>query len=135
MTETGTVTTDTAFDHYRTIYYSEDLNRLAHNITLWRKGKGFVSPGDITGPIDEDYAKELTNADLMIGRVMLMVTELAEAAEAVRKNDRENFGEELADCIIRILDTCGACDIDIADILYRKMVKNEGRPYKHGKVA
>lgn len=120
---------------YKAIYHLGALNQLATNITLWRKGKGFTSPEDIDGPVDDTIAKQITNADLMLGRIMLMVSELSEACEAVRKGDKEHFAEELADCVIRILDTCGACDIDIAEHVYRKMVVNESRPFKHGKSA
>ncbi len=39
--------------------------------------------------------------------LMLMVTELAEAIEAVEKGDAANFREELADLMIRVGDTVG----------------------------
>ena len=41
--------------------------------------------------------------------------------------------EELADCIIRILDYCGGRDMDIEKALEDKIKVNKSRPYKHGK--
>ncbi len=66
-------------------------------------------------------------------KLMLCVTELAEACEAVRDADFEGFKEELADTIIRVLDICGACGIDIEDEVARKMFKNRARPRLHGR--
>lgn len=40
---------------------------------------------------------------------------------------------EMADIIIRVLDFCGANDIDIEKAVAEKMAYNESRPYKHGK--
>ena len=67
--------------------------------------------------------------------LMLIVTELAEAMEAHRKQDNPNFKEELADAFIRLLDLCGGLKIDIEDEIYQKSVKNKNRPYKHGKIC
>ena len=67
--------------------------------------------------------------------LMLIVTELAEAMEGHRKNDQENFKEELADAFIRLLDLCGGLGIDIEEEIYQKSVKNKARPYKHGKIC
>ena len=64
--------------------------------------------------------------------LMLITTELAEAAEAARKGDKENFAEELADACIRIFDTCGALGIDLEKAILDKMVFNEKRPIRHG---
>ncbi len=67
--------------------------------------------------------------------LMLIVTELAEAMEAHRIQDEENFREELADTFIRLLDLCGGLKIDIEEEIYTKALKNKKRPYKHGKIC
>jgi NTP pyrophosphatase (non-canonical NTP hydrolase) len=67
--------------------------------------------------------------------LMLIVTELAEAMEAHRKQDDANFKEELADSFIRLLDLCGGLGIDIEEEIYQKSIKNKNRPYKHGKIC
>jgi len=66
-------------------------------------------------------------------RLMLIVSELAEAQEGLRHNNRENFKEELADVCIRVFDLCGGLDIDLEAEIIKKMKKNKDRPYKHNK--
>ena len=67
--------------------------------------------------------------------LMLIVTELAEAMEAHRVQDKANFNEELADTFIRLLDLCGGLKIDIEEEINKKYLKNKSRPYKHGKIC
>lgn len=67
--------------------------------------------------------------------LMLVVTELAEAMEAHRKQDDVNFKEELADTLIRLFDLCGGMGIDIESEIMKKCEKNKNRPYKHGKIC
>ena len=67
--------------------------------------------------------------------LMLIVTELAEAMEAYRIQDNENFKEELADAFIRLFDLCGGLNVDIAKQITKKVEKNKTRPYKHGKIC
>jgi len=66
-------------------------------------------------------------------RLMLITGEVAEAHEALRKNDRTNFAEELADIVIRVADLCGGLGIDLEKEIITKMAKNKLREYKHGK--
>lgn len=65
--------------------------------------------------------------------VMLIVTELAEAVEAHRKDEWHMVREEIADAFIRLGDLCGEYKIDIEAEVDRKMKINAGRPTKHGK--
>ncbi|MFH1360528.1 MAG: nucleotide pyrophosphohydrolase [Candidatus Omnitrophota bacterium] len=67
--------------------------------------------------------------------LMLIVTELAEAMEAHRLQNKENFKEELADTFIRLFDLCGGLRIDIQKEILRKADINKKRPYKHGKIC
>lgn len=90
-------------------------------------------------------------------KMMLMVSELVEAHEELRKgrgvtetyyptasgqtryeNDGKLFKpegvpSELADAVIRVLDFCGAEGIDLAGIIEEKLAYNATRGYKHGK--
>ncbi len=76
-------------------------------------------------------------------KVMLVVTEMAEAVEAHRrwlarstvpsKQIQEDIAEELVDALIRILDIAHSLDLDFVTALCRKMDVNDRRPHLHGK--
>lgn len=42
------------------------------------------------------------------------------------------FPTELADIVIRVFDLAGALNIDLEEVILRKMAYNETRPYRHG---
>lgn len=77
-------------------------------------------------------------------RMMLLVTEIAEAFEDFRCNipitqttyaidgKPEGVPSELADVVIRIADTCGKYGIDLEDIILKKLDYNATRPQMHG---
>lgn len=97
------------------------LNAFAEYITDWREGKGF--------PMSDFHAEP----EGLLGKLMLVVSEVGEAAEAVRKNDYDNFAEEIADAMIRIMDLASANQVDLEREITSKMATNELRPYRHGK--
>jgi NTP pyrophosphatase (non-canonical NTP hydrolase) len=66
-------------------------------------------------------------------KLMLIVTELAEVFEDIRKDNEEHEGEEVADVLIRLLDYASWRGIDLDHEVTRKMEINQARPYKHGK--
>lgn len=68
-----------------------------------------------------------------LGALMLIVTEIAEAAEDLRDDNKEHHAEEMADAVIRILDYCEGYDVPLEKAMVEKMQKNEGRPAKHGR--
>lgn len=75
------------------------------------------------------------DVNVQLAKLMLMVTEVAEAAEDVRTGNREHLGEELADIVIRVGDFCGALGVNLGDKVFQKQQKNEKRVYMHGKLA
>ena len=70
-------------------------------------------------------------------RLMLVVTEVAEAFEAIRESREDaipfNFAEEIIDTLIRLFDLAFAYGIDVGKVLEHKMKLNAARPHKHGK--
>lgn len=99
-------------------YNNRSLNQWATDIAEWRERKGFTT--------------EWAN---VMEKLMLVVTELAEAAEAYRKQDEHNFKEEIGDAMIRLFDLAGSLGIDLEKEIGDKMLYNETRPNKHGKIC
>ena len=91
------------------------MNQLAHEIAEYRESKGFV-----------------TSWENMPEKLCLVHSEVSEALEAYRKDDRANFAEEIADTIIRCLDITGTLGIDIEAEIQKKMERNRNREYRHG---
>lgn len=87
---------------------------------------------------------ELFKEEIMSSKLMLMVSELAETLEEIRKGKDptevyesaggkpEGVPIELADTIIRIFDLAERHNVDLAKAIHHKMVYNERRSYKHG---
>ncbi len=65
-------------------------------------------------------------------KLMLIVSEVSEAVEGFRNDDKANFEEELADIVIRTLDMASRLDIDIEGSVLKKLEKNSKRSFKHG---
>jgi len=78
--------------------------------------------------------------------LMLVVTELGEACEALRHDNRQNtssvlkmkwskdtFEDELADAVIRICDLAQSESIDLEWQIEKKMQYNQTREHRHGK--
>lgn len=85
-------------------------------------------------------------------RIALLISEATEAMEADRKDMwccgldgsenstaiferdvKDTVEDELADVLIRLLDTCGRYGIDIGEHVRLKMAYNAHRPKMHGK--
>lgn len=114
-----------------------EINELVKKAHFIARSKGFWQNEDVAAcvlqkPLDNatnDAVKKAFQAQ----RLMLIVSELGEALEALREGNKENFAEELADTCIRIFDLCGGYGIDIETAIKDKMATNEARPPKHGK--
>ena len=133
------------------------LNNLAERVYKNNKEKGFWEERDkfnnlsqqwiskiysynVNESFSEEAEAERINKALKSESLMLIVSELSEALEAIRKDTMddkltEHKGEdvELVDALIRILDYAGGYGIDLDTILEKKLKYNNQRPYKHGK--
>lgn len=60
-------------------------------------------------------------------------SEITEASEALRDEDREHFAEELADVFIRLADCAESMDVDLEKEVTTKCKKNKERSKLHGR--
>ena len=60
-------------------------------------------------------------------------TEYGNVQNYAHRLQADNVVEELADVVIRIADMCGTLGFNLQAAIEKKMLKNESRPYKHGK--
>lgn len=72
---------------------------------------------------------------LVAEKLVLIHSEISESMEAARKNlmddklpHRKGIEVELADAVIRILDLCGALQLDLAGAIQEKLGYNATRP-------
>lgn len=109
------------------------LKDLAERIGKIRRKKLFYTPDYRFS--QEEEATMLTVGDAVLGKLMLVVEEVAEACKDIRKGNYDHFREEIADIFIRLLDICDAGSIDIQSEIERKVAINAERPPKHGKLT
>lgn len=93
----------------------------------------------------DDEDKEIDPRDLNVlgNKLMLVVGELSEAHESIRKQgldamcekpiDITALEEEFADVFIRLMDTGKKLGMDLGRAIVLKAKYNDTRPYKHGK--
>ena len=106
--------------------FVQAFNSLAQHIYDWATAQGFREPGQ--EPSDERM-------------ILLMHSELSEVTEAIRNGNPPDdkipefsgYEAELADCIIRIMDTAIDRNLRVAEAILAKMEFNKTRPHKHGK--
>jgi len=107
-----------------------DLTELSKECHAIAVSKGFYD-GERGAATDPEISK----------RLLLIVTEVAEACEAHRNGNfgagcqpsKDTFPDEMADILIRVFDLCGWLDIDIQKQFDFKMGLNKDREHLHGK--
>lgn len=138
------------------------LNEMAFNINKGNKQRGFwINEHHLLGKINENEMLKPSEIQYIqtqfdVVKLSLAKTELSEAIEAIRKNkfandiqyriENETFNpidfekhikdtqeDEIADCIIRLLDYCAEKEIDIEFFINEKLKYNATREYMHGK--
>lgn len=134
------------------------INDLTDEIGENIQAKGFREDWDLATKLEEiadeypeidlDEAEEIlrkaANAlrlNVLGTKLMLITSELSEALETLRDHGMDimsgegNFGEELADAVIRIADTSHMIKSPLGDEITRKVEVNRERAHKHGRKA
>jgi NTP pyrophosphatase (non-canonical NTP hydrolase) len=110
------------------------LNEITQRAHANSKAHGFWDGLEHLKPGDASFIPE---------KLMLIVSECAEALESYRKGEPlsfygkkqkpEGIAAELADVVIRVCDLAGALKIDLGKAVEEKHAYNVKRPRKHGK--
>lgn len=96
------------------------------------------SVGNLINAINNENGWKLTKPDdwhyeYKVPAILgLIHSEVSEALEAFRKQDKANFAEECADVFIRLLDMTNAMEIDLPSAVFAKLRKNCDRGFRHG---
>lgn len=77
----------------------------------------------------EDWAQSIYRVPASLA---LIHSEVSEALEAFRDDDKEHFAEAVADCLIRTLNLAVGLGIDMDAEVAKKLAKNRTRGHKHG---
>lgn len=86
--------------------------------------------------IDWEISRKPINPDLSVGEALALIhSEVSEALEAYRDNDKEEFSKEISGLLIRIFHLIGDLHIPIEEYLKTEMERNSSRPFKHGRVT
>lgn len=121
-------------DHFsESPLFRKSIAEIGEEILAINRGNGWdvTQPSDWpSAPEDEEDLKSMVRK--LMTNLALIHSEVSEASEAVRKLDRQNFEEELADVVIRTLDTSHGLGIDLGPVICAKLKKNRGRGHKHG---
>lgn len=123
--------------HYLTAVSLDDLRREALNFLIDHSHGAAKARGWWTDKAGIDMTKHYVgeNRDnLITQKLMLIISEIVEAFEGVRKDaqddhlpDLKSLDVELADAFIRLLDTAGGLSIDLAEAYLRKHAYNAVR--------
>lgn len=119
------------------------MKQWQQEIHAWAKGKGWW---------ELDATTQRAIVDLIASKLLMIVTEIAEATEELRNGKRSpgelltqlrtdyfddtgkpcGFGVELADAAIRLADLAEFVGVDLGVVMRRKMRYNARRPKRHG---
>ena len=103
-------------------YGPPTLNERADEINKINRANGW----EVLTPEDWSDARRVPTV------LALIHSEVSEALEGFRHDDKANFAEELADILIRVLDCSGGLGIDLDNEVRKKLAKNRERGFKHG---
>lgn len=141
---------------YVSVFSGDLAEQRARDYAKWANNGGpFLNPVSLQDYGSQAFSQAYKNGFWGTGptldieelqtKLMLIVGEVAEASECLRKNEDprynwfredgkpEGFCYELADVFIRLADLCFATGVNFDRSVREKMAFNKTRPFKHGK--
>lgn len=117
--------------------YPQTLDDIARSIHEQNRSKGFYDRERlrVVDPVTGDVEGTPKNPSLPSEKLLLIVSEVCEAQDALRNDDRENEEEEVADILIRTLDYAAWRGFSMDGAVWAKMGKNRERPQLHGRAG
>lgn len=112
------------------------LNELARDSHDTAKARGFYDDFNRLRKILQAKTDGFVLGEMRVSQLLALIhTEVSEALEAVRKGhlENDNFQEELADILIRVFDLAGWLEIDLDEVVKKKMAFNKRQTHTHGK--
>jgi NTP pyrophosphatase (non-canonical NTP hydrolase) len=103
-----------------------EIGKIAHDININNGWDVFSTADWPASNIEKDKVRFLCT------HMALFHSEVSEATEAIRKRDRANFDEELADVVIRVASVAHGLGTDLETAIRNKMAKNATRGLYHG---
>lgn len=82
--------------------------------------------------IDNDKQNKQDKVRFLCTHMALVHSEVSEATEAIRKYDKDNFEEELADIAIRVASIAYGLGVNLDERMRTKIAKNAKRGLHHG---
>lgn len=121
---------------------TKSIGTWQQEIGAWGARKGWHLPPLCEVKAGEHHPAVVGPDTNAIGtKLMLVVTEVAEAMEALRDGHLSYYEKdgkpegmitELADTVIRCMHLADLLGLDLEDAIERKMAYNEKREYRHG---
>jgi uncharacterized protein YabN with tetrapyrrole methylase and pyrophosphatase domain len=109
-----------------------DIRELQKELFIDYKEKGYYKSWNVENQLDASSQKKFDIAELG-----LIITEVSEAIEEIRKQNnkftREHLAEECADIIIRTINFMSRKGLDLEIALWLKNNKNKNREWLHEK--
>ena len=91
---------------------------------------------DICYKTDNPQGFKIAQRDFVLAQLSKIASEVGEAVSVIQHNeDYAGLSEELADITIRTMDLAAYLMYNHGDDVVKKMIKNESRPMKHGKLC
>jgi len=87
---------------------------------------------DYTADMDAFPFAVATKLALIHSEVSEALAEVRLPRRAIRGEEASEFGGELADIVLRVMDLAEMCDIDLGKAIEEKFATYGTRPYRHG---